>query len=227
MLEKGIVLKGICHFFSETGTEGGDWAFQDERYIQKDVAHGWCKKCGKVLMPQSGPLQLVRVEQITEETVMRDGKIVERPDCPDNAHEENIGESWSYEGLHCLENGDRLTIYSKDNPAEVVWAGVIKLKQYSLFTEHAFGFWIHADQKGMEREVWAKWFLEGNPAMLIIAEFRDFLREALQKNPGLKLKLAQEFDVAQSTVLRWASGIANPHPRYKDMIRRFISEIGK
>jgi hypothetical protein len=167
MLEKGIALQGICHFFSETGTEGGIWAFQDSRYIQKNVAHGWCKKCGKVLVPQSGPLQLVRVVQITKGTFF-DGKFVEPQDCPDNAHEEDFGESWSYEGLHCLENGDSLTIYSKDNPNWIHWSGTIKLKNHPLFTEHASGLWIHADQTGMEREVWAKWFFEGFPATLVI-----------------------------------------------------------
>jgi len=226
MLEKGIALKGVCHFFSETGTEGGDWAFQDERYIQKNFPRGWCKKCGKVLVPQSGPIQLVRVDQITEET-LRDGKVVERPDCPDNNHEEDIGDRWSYEGLHCLENGDSLTIYSKENPNEVVWSGVIKLKNFPLFTEHASGLWIHADQMGIERETWAKWFFEGNPAILVVNEFREFLRGALRNNPGLKLRLAEEFHVALSTVDRWASGTANPHPRYKEMVRRFISKTQK
>ena len=39
------ILKGFCHFFSETGTEGGDWTFQDEKFIQKNVKRGYCKKC--------------------------------------------------------------------------------------------------------------------------------------------------------------------------------------
>lgn len=36
-------MRGICHFHSETGTEGGYWAFQDERHIKPpdaDHPHG-------------------------------------------------------------------------------------------------------------------------------------------------------------------------------------------
>jgi hypothetical protein len=28
-------IRGVCYFYSETGTEGGFWAFQDARYIKK------------------------------------------------------------------------------------------------------------------------------------------------------------------------------------------------
>ncbi len=75
-------------------------------------------------------------------------------------------DSWSYEGLHILQNGDQLTIYHPDNKKEV-WSGLINLKQHGLFTEHASGFWIHADQKGIERDVWAEYFFKGYHARLI------------------------------------------------------------
>ncbi len=32
-MEKSVVLEGVCHFWSETGTEGGYWAFQNAKYI--------------------------------------------------------------------------------------------------------------------------------------------------------------------------------------------------
>ena len=32
-MKKPIVLEGICFFWSETGTEGGYWAFQDKKHI--------------------------------------------------------------------------------------------------------------------------------------------------------------------------------------------------
>jgi len=76
---------------------------------------------------------------------------------------------WSYEGLHILKDGDFLTIYSKDNPTEIVWSGVISLRNYPLFTEAVFGLWIHADQEGVDRETWARWFFEGYAAKLIPA----------------------------------------------------------
>src|SRR5579862_9152972 len=34
--EQALPLRGVLHFYSETGTEGGYWAFQDERFIRKD-----------------------------------------------------------------------------------------------------------------------------------------------------------------------------------------------
>lgn len=92
-------MKGLCTFYTETGTEGGYWAFQDEQFI-------------------------------------------------------------SYDGLHILKNGDILIIYSKDNPKIIVWSGVISLKQYEVFTQDASGMRIHADQKGIDRDEWAKFFFK-------------------------------------------------------------------
>ncbi len=110
-MPKKEVLKGVCHFFSETGTEGGYWAFQDNAYITP--------------------------------------------------------EGWSREGLHILEDGDRLTIFSPDNPTQVVWRGIISLRKYPLFTEDVFGIWIHADQENIDREVWATYFFKEYPAELV------------------------------------------------------------
>ncbi|MEK6809705.1 MAG: hypothetical protein AABY40_03450 [Nanoarchaeota archaeon] len=106
------MLEGVLFFHSETGTEGGYWAFQDSQFISSDNA------------------------------------------------------SWSYEGLHILRNGDRLTIYHPENNNEV-WSGVIALKQYPLFTEDARGLWIHADQTGIDRETWAEYFFKSYRARLI------------------------------------------------------------
>lgn len=145
-------IEGICAFHSETGTEGGYWAFQDSRCIEKNVGYGWCKKCGKWLRNQTTDTDIV-------------GDIP--GGCKDGAHEEEIGDSWSYEGLYILKDGDRLTIYSKDDPNEIVWSGTIKLRKYPPFTEDAFGMWIHADQEGVDRKIWAKWFFEEYPAALI------------------------------------------------------------
>ncbi len=111
-------MRGVLHLHSETGTEGGFWAFQEAKYIKTD---------------------------------------------PTNP----TGESWSYEGLHILNDGDHLIIYDKDDVDKVVWNGVINLKQHPLFTEHAQGLWIHADQNGIDRDTWSNWFFAGYPAELI------------------------------------------------------------
>ena len=111
-------LKGVCHLHSETGKEGGYWAFQDSRHISADGRH------------------------------------------------------WSYNGLHVLKDGDRLTIFDKENPKQIVWSGEISLIQHPLFSQHAFGMWIHADQKGIEREKWATWFFKEYPAELTVAKLK-------------------------------------------------------
>lgn len=78
-----------------------------------------------------------------------------------------LTQSAEYQGLHCLGNGDRLTIFELKDPSRILWRGVIRLKQHPLFTETVFGMWIHADMKGWNREEWAKLFLEEYPAELI------------------------------------------------------------
>jgi hypothetical protein len=113
-------LRGLVYFYSETGTEGGSWAFQDSRFIFPPTQE----------FPEG---------------------------------------QWSYEGLHILEDGDYLTIYSKDNPAEIVWSGKISLRKHPSFAKSVFGLWIHADQKGVDRKTWARWFVEEYPAKLIPA----------------------------------------------------------
>lgn len=160
-------LEGICNFYFETGTEGGYWAFQDERYIQKNVPRGYCKNCGLYLREQEGALRVERIYPV-DEAFLRSGELTERPDCPNNKHEEEFGDVWDYDGLHILADGDQLTIYNPQKRDEVVWSGLIELLRHPLFTETASEYWIHFDQKGIERDVWAKYFFEEYPARLVM-----------------------------------------------------------
>ncbi|MDP2598330.1 MAG: hypothetical protein Q8P49_00695 [Candidatus Liptonbacteria bacterium] len=105
-------LRGVLHFWFETGTEGGHWAFQDARFISPD------------------------------------------------------GIQWSHEGLRVLEDGDSLKIFSPGDPTKVVWSGTIELRAYPVFTEDVFGYWIHTDQAGIDRNTWADWFFNEYPAEL-------------------------------------------------------------
>lgn len=73
-----------------------------------------------------------------------------------------------YAGLHILKNGDQLTIYDTFDSSKIVWEGVIKLIEYPPYTESVFGCWIHSDQIGINREVWARWFIQEYPASLIL-----------------------------------------------------------
>ncbi len=116
-----IVIRGTLSLHSETGTEGGFWAIQDERHIVSGCTCGY---------PSDQP-----------------------------------HDHWSYDGLHLLADGDRLKILAPDG--SIYWEGVISLKQHPLFTEDAFGFWIHADQIGVSREFWATPFFKGYKGELV------------------------------------------------------------
>ena len=59
-----------------------------------------------------------------------------------------------------------INIYDKIDPQKVIWEGKVKLNMKPLFTESAFGFWIHNDQQGIDRDVWARFFMEEHPAKL-------------------------------------------------------------
>jgi len=74
-------------------------------------------------------------------------------------------EQWDYNGLHILENQDKLRIKDLIN-SSWIWEGLIDLKQFGVFQEHAKGAWIHAEQKGIDRETWADYFFDNYPATL-------------------------------------------------------------
>ncbi len=142
--------EGVLWLHSETGTEGGDWALQDKRHISKVDP----------LPPgtEDGPSGLFTF------SFAPDGKYTSR----ELLLSELPKEDWSREGLHILADGDYLFIFDKENPEKIVWEGVIMLRQYELFTEKtSTGMWIHADQDGVERSVWEKFFLENYPAKLV------------------------------------------------------------
>lgn len=104
-----MTLQGRLCFHSETGTEGGYWAFESSEPLLKGQT--------------------------------------------------------AYDRLHILKNGDRLKIEHPTKKA-VVWDGVIDLKELNLFTEDARGMWIHADQKGIPRNIWSNYFFKGYSATL-------------------------------------------------------------
>ncbi len=74
---------------------------------------------------------------------------------------------WSYDGLHILKSGDYLTVFDPKDTEVVIWEGIVSLELYALFTETVDDLWIHADQIGIDREVWAQWFFDQCPAKLV------------------------------------------------------------
>ena len=67
--------------------------------------------------------------------------------CQDTSHE------YSHDKRHTLKDGDKLTVFDKDNPAKIVWKGTVSL------TGHPY-----TEQKELDRTTWARWFYRGYPA---------------------------------------------------------------
>lgn len=185
---------GILHFWSETGTEGGYWALQDTDFILK-IVPGWGffpgqkifdindpEREGSVIeawkrnkwwkfwkpylsLPDPNSKYGISPNEIVLGLIKWDDGSVEK-----RKSNQILVINWSYDGLHVLKDGDMLTIYSKEDPNEIVWSGTIKLKRHPIFTEDADGMWIHADQEGIDRETWANWFFGEHPAKLIKAD---------------------------------------------------------
>lgn len=86
--------------------------------------------------------------------------------CEERRSDTLLVTKWDYAGLNVLETGDYLKIFDPEDESKVVWEGKIELIDQGLFNEDAFGLWIHADQKGMDREEWAKLFMEEHPCEL-------------------------------------------------------------
>lgn len=222
-------LKGVVYFHFETGTEGGHWAFQDEKFMNLDPPNHWhCKICGRIWdkdkvkeePPPSFSYLRPQVEEYIEKekatyrhwvddnaTELPPGKIhwayrgYDQPmafainkeshditsaadvhfnevsnetslKCFNEGHKWTLPKEqypngvWSYNGTHILQDGDYLKIYDQTDTDQVVWEGIIDLKPYDVFTQEVYGMWIHTDQKGIDRNVWAKFFFQENPAEL-------------------------------------------------------------
>lgn len=142
---------GICDMYFN----GTNWwcAVQDIIFITQNVAQGYCKKCGKWLRKDEDEDEKFPSPRVLFPNSA--GSLSARPDCRNDAHEEEIGDEFDDEGLRKLKNGDYLTIYSKLAPWEAIWAGVIQLDKDSLF------------QEGVDPKTWAMWFAGGYHAVLV------------------------------------------------------------
>lgn len=76
------------------------------------------------------------------------------------------GKWWPYCSVLRLQDGDELTIV-EDDLKSIIWTGTVSLRQYRAFTEDAEGMWIHADQIGVDRKKWARFFFDKLPCRLI------------------------------------------------------------
>lgn len=88
----------------------------------------------------------------------------------------------SYDGLHCLEKGDILTVFNDKARKDVLWRGTVDLEfktnWHSYNNPHypdagqqaVLGFWVNGLQRGMAPEDWAKMFFDEKPARLVRAQ---------------------------------------------------------
>ena len=56
--------------------------------------------------------------------------------------------------------------------------------------------------------------------------FQQVISVYLIKNPKGDFLLASEFEIAVSTVHRWVSGVADPHPGVRAQVVRWINNAG-
>lgn len=171
-------IRGDLEMFSETGTEGGYWAIQDERYIRYTIPKvppfkghpvsdlDVCRY-GKILesMHESGErLDSARPGQIALHVVRWDDGEQELVET-DNLR----AKYFSYNGLRLLENGDELTVFEKVDPSEIAWKGVVKLVEHDEGIDRTLNhpFRLHHDQEGVDQNLWAHFFLSEYPGMLV------------------------------------------------------------
>ncbi len=142
----------------------GNWHLEDPSTADTAVTSDGTRWCYGGT-PSTKPERPYGVPQngLTRTTVKWDDDIVEQERLSNTL----LVTNWSYEGLHLLKNGDGLTIYHPQKKDQEVWTGIISLHQHKAFTQAASGMWIHADQKGIEREIWAEYFFKGYPARLV------------------------------------------------------------
>ena len=152
-----MIKLGRTLFYTETGTEGGYWAFQDEAHIKPNTTRFSCTKCN---------MYWDKVRSVDEPVF--DGNY-----CRPGEHDFQLfsKEDWSYDGLHVLKDRDILNIL--DDEEHLLWSGTIKLKYFDAFTEDIDGWWIHSEQEGIDRVKWAKMFMKEHKAILYVPEPKD------------------------------------------------------
>lgn len=56
----------------------------------------------------------------------------------------------------------------------------------------------------------------------VVGKYISYIPSSGSYNRGKAWILARKYEVAESTMVRWVMGIANPHPRMKEGVISFI-----
>ncbi|OGN01524.1 MAG: hypothetical protein A3B91_00105 [Candidatus Yanofskybacteria bacterium RIFCSPHIGHO2_02_FULL_41_29] len=166
-------LDGILHFFCEAGFGGGYWAFQDRKFIEPNTSYLICNKCylywNRTKNSECPTANISNIRNIPLDKAV-DLNFQLPPECETSQHNFRpiADECWSYDGLHILENGDILTVNSKDDPNTIIWKGTIKLSGLAPGCAHVNGVLkVFSFQEDTDKNTWLKWFFEEYPAKLI------------------------------------------------------------
>jgi hypothetical protein len=115
------VYHGILHFFSETGTEGGHWAFQDREFMGIPNPAVVCVRCGQYRKSPDEPIRPVTFSVWEPEdkkredgaTVMRGYRSITTPPPPDA----NLGPS-EFDRRFTKDRNDRAALCLKEGHPE-------------------------------------------------------------------------------------------------------------
>ncbi len=149
------VLSGVCHYMHADVSEwGASWTFQDERYMGIRADH--YVRCSLCDLDWNKQTQLVPpVPACSKQQLCTHNWVLDYPEG-----------RWMPEGSYILNEGDQLTIFSKED-RKVLWSGKIKYTP-----KHQHGPHLQAGalcyQAGVDRNKWQEWFYDQYPAELVL-----------------------------------------------------------
>lgn len=145
---------GNLEFYSETGTEGGYWAFASEnvfyRHSEEDLIDGQCPWGESYCPPKDGSY---------------------------HTHAK-------HEGLHILRDGDGLLIFDHGyNHPALVREESLEFSKFTIFEESSRGMWAHNHpiRPNIPLELWGHLFIDEYPAILITDKFPFMDQEGYEK----------------------------------------------
>jgi hypothetical protein len=137
---------GVLNFFSETGSEGGWYSWQEDKFI-----HRAGEKCFyEHPCPVTDGLSPVHWSY-------------------DGLHYLKNGDRLV---IYDMDGADFLRPHGE--PATILWTGIVNLRRrndvYRNRKANVFGFWVNQEPEpsmNVERLVWARWFFDGYPCEVV------------------------------------------------------------
>lgn len=114
--EELLTYKGVCYFFSETGTEGGFWAFQDERFMKpaKDNQQEQWSYDGLHVLKTGDGLRIFSPDN--KDKVVWEGKISLKEY---DSFKEDAGGLWIHSDQEGIDRNEWFEFFKREYPAEL------------------------------------------------------------------------------------------------------------